>query len=107
MCLGVPGKVTSIRDDRGTKMATVDFGGVTKEICLAYVPEARIGDYTIIHAGFAITLLDEASALETLTLMREVGLLDDEFGLDASMLAQVDTRSPPAPDAGPSPGGPR
>jgi hydrogenase expression/formation protein HypC len=106
MCLGVPGKVTSIRDDRGTKMATVDFGGVTKEICLAYVPEARIGDYTIIHAGFAITLLDEASALETLTLMREVGLLDDEFGLDASMLAQVDTGPPSAPDADPSPGGP-
>ncbi len=94
MCLGVPGKVTSIRDDRGTKMATVDFGGVTKEICLAYVPEARIGDYTIIHAGFAITLLDEASALETLTLMREVGLLDDEFGLDASMRHPPSRRSP-------------
>jgi hydrogenase expression/formation protein HypC len=103
MCLGVPGKVTAIREDRGTKMATVDFGGVTKEICLAYVPEARIGDYTIIHAGFAITLLDEASALETLAMMREVGLLDDEFGLDASMLAQVDTV--PRPDTGLSPGG--
>jgi hydrogenase expression/formation protein HypC len=96
MCLGVPGKVTAIRDDRGTKMATVDFGGVTKEICLAYVPDARIGDYTIIHAGFAITLLDEDSALETLAMMRDVGLLDDEYGLDASMLAHVDT-GPPAP----------
>ena len=104
MCLGVPGKVTSIRDDRGTKMATVDFGGVTKEICLAYVPAAQVGDYTIIHAGFAITVLDEASALETLTMMREVGLLDDEFGLDASMLAQVDTGPPDPPDAV-SPGG--
>jgi hydrogenase expression/formation protein HypC len=98
MCLGVPGKVTDIRDDRGTKMATVDFGGVTKEICLAYVPEAEIGQYTIVHAGFAITLLDEASALETLAMMREVGLLDDELGLDDSMLAQVDT----GPDGGPS-----
>jgi len=98
MCLGVPGKVTHIRDDRGTKMATVDFGGVTKEICLAYVPEAEIGQYTIVHAGFAITLLDEASALETLAMMREVGLLDDELGLDDSMLAQVDT----GPDGGPS-----
>ena len=98
MCLGVPGKVTDIRDDRGTKMATVDFGGVTKEICLAYVPEAEVGQYTIVHAGFAITLLDEASALETLAMMREVGLLDDELGLDDSMLAQVDT----GPDGGPS-----
>jgi hydrogenase expression/formation protein HypC len=94
MCLGVPGRVTSIRDDRGTKMATVDFGGVTKEICLAYSPEAQVGDYTIIHAGFAIAVLDEASALETLAMMHEVGLLDDEFGLDA-------------PDASPPPDGPR
>ncbi len=91
MCLGVPGKVTDIRDDRGTRMATVDFGGVTKEVCLAYVPDATVGDYTIIHAGFAITLLDEASALETLTMMRDVGLLDDELGLDDSMLVQLDT----------------
>ena len=104
MCLGVPGKVIFIREDRGTKMATVDFGGVTKEICLAYVPEAQVGDYTIIHAGFAITVLDEASALETLTMMREVGLLGDEFGLDASMLAQVDTGPPDPPDPV-SPGG--
>ena len=102
MCLGVPGKVTDIRDDRGTRMATVDFGGVTKEICLAYVPDAAVGDYTIIHAGFAISLLDEESALETLAMMREVGLLDDELGLDDSMLAQVDTstpRSSPRPGA--------
>ncbi len=102
MCLGVPGKVTDIRDDRGTRMATVDFGGVTKEICLAYVPDAAVGDYTIIHAGFAISLLDEESALETLAMMREVGLLDDELGLDDSMLAQVDTstpRSSPPPGA--------
>jgi len=96
MCLGVPGRVTDIREDRGTKMATVDFGGITKEICLAYVPEARIGDYTIIHAGFAITLLDEVSALETLAMMRDVGLLDDEFGADSSMLAPLDSAPPDA-----------
>ncbi len=95
MCLGVPGKVTDIRDDRGTKMATVDFGGVTKDICLAYVPEAEVGDYTIIHAGFAITLLDEASALETLRMMREVGLLDDELGVNDSMMARVDPETTP------------
>jgi hydrogenase expression/formation protein HypC len=93
MCLGVPGQIREIRDERGTRMATVDFGGVTKSICLAYVPDAEVGDYTIVHAGFAITRLDEESAQETLRLMRESGLLDDELGtLDDSMLARVDTQ---------------
>lgn len=80
MCLGVPGRIRDVRDDRGTRMATVDFGGVTKSICLAYVPDAEVGDYAIVHAGFAIARLDEASALETLALMRAAGLLDDERG---------------------------
>jgi hydrogenase expression/formation protein HypC len=66
MCLGVPGKVVEIRDERGTRMAKVDFGGVVKDVCLAYVPELGVGDYTIVHVGFALTKLDEASALETL-----------------------------------------
>jgi hydrogenase expression/formation protein HypC len=80
MCLGVPGKVTDVRDQSGTRMATVDFGGVTKEVCLAYVPEVGVGDYTIVHAGFAITKLDETSALETLRMFEELGILDDELG---------------------------
>ena len=80
MCLGIPGQVKEVREERGTRMATVDFGGVTKDICLAYVPEVQTGDYTIVHAGFAITRLDEASALETLQLMREAGILGDEIG---------------------------
>ena len=96
MCLGIPGQIREIRDERGTRMATVDFGGVTKTICLVYVPDAEVGDYTIVHAGFAITRLDEESANDTLRLMREAGLLDDELGaLDDSMLARVD-RSPSA-----------
>ncbi len=80
MCLGVPGQVMAVREERGTRMATVDFGGATKDICLVYVPEVVVGDYTIVHAGFAITRLDEASARETLRLMREAGILDDELG---------------------------
>ena len=80
MCLGVPGRICEVRDERGTRMATVDFGGATKAVCLAYVPEAEVGQYAIVHAGFAITLLDEESANETLALMREAGMLDDEFG---------------------------
>jgi hydrogenase expression/formation protein HypC len=61
------------------RMATVDFGGIRKEVCLAYVPEVEVGDYTIVHVGFALTKLDEAAALETLELMRSVGLLEQEF----------------------------
>lgn len=77
MCLGVPGRVVEVHDDRGTQMATVDFGGVTRDICLAYVPEAQVDDWTIVHAGFAITLLDEAAARETLALMAEMGIVDE------------------------------
>jgi hydrogenase expression/formation protein HypC len=77
MCLGVPGKVLSVTDTGMTRMAMVDFGGVVKEVCLAYVPDVGIGDYTIVHVGFAITKLDEASALETLSLFRETGILDE------------------------------
>ncbi len=80
MCLGVPGKVVDIRSEAGTRMATVDFGGVSKTVCLAYVPEVTVGDYTIVHAGFAITKLDEASALETLALFDEMGLLEELSG---------------------------
>ena len=81
MCLGVPGRIEEIWEANGTRMATVDFGGVRKEVCLAYVPEVAVGDYTIVHVGFALTKLDEKSALETLELFRSVGLLDDELGI--------------------------
>ena len=73
MCLGIPGRVVSIRDEHATRMATVDFGGVTKSVCLAYVPHVAVGDYTIVHAGFAIAKLDEGSALQTLALFNELG----------------------------------
>ncbi len=80
MCLGIPGRITEIWDDRGTRMATVDFGGVTRTACLAYLPGATVGNYTIIHAGFALTVIDEAAAHRTLATFRELGLLDDELG---------------------------
>ncbi len=81
MCLGVPGKVLEIYNDHDTLMGKVDFGGIIKEVCLAYVPEIQVGEYTIVHVGFAITRLDEQSAQETLALIRETGILDEEFGL--------------------------
>ncbi len=80
MCLAVPGRVLATWDKDGTPMATVDFGGVTKEVCLAYVPDTVVGDYAIVHVGFALQRLDEESALETLALFRQMGELDAEFG---------------------------
>ncbi|MFI5260164.1 MAG: HypC/HybG/HupF family hydrogenase formation chaperone [Candidatus Limnocylindrales bacterium] len=72
MCLGIPGKVVEINEDGPLRMARVDFGGVRQEACLAYVPEVRIGDYVIIHVGFAISQLDEDEALRTLELLRMI-----------------------------------
>jgi hydrogenase expression/formation protein HypC len=80
MCLGIPGKVIEIFQCDGMLMGKVDFGGLVKEVCLAYVPEIVVGDYAIIHVGFAITQLDEESAQETLALLRQIGSLDEEFG---------------------------
>ena len=74
-------RVEEIWEQDGTRMATVDFGGVRKEDCLAYLPDIVIGDYTIVHVGFALTKLDEKSALETLELFKSVGLLDEELGV--------------------------
>lgn len=100
MCLGVPGRVDTVWEVHGMRMAMVDFGGIRKEVCLAYVPEVEVGDYTIVHVGFALTKLDEASALETLELMRGVGLLEQELGPRAEA-APGDER---APGAAPEPG---
>ena len=61
-------------------MGRVDFGGLTREVCLAYVPEAQVGDYVIVHVGFAISQIDEAEAQETLRLMMEAGILQQETG---------------------------
>ena len=78
MCLGVPGRITETFDKNGLTMARVDFGGVKREVCLDYVPEARVGDYCIVHVGFAISLLSEAEASETLALLQEITDLEQE-----------------------------
>ena len=78
MCLGVPGKILKIHDRDGLRMADVDFGGVQREVCLDYVPEAKIGDYCLVHVGFALNLLSETEALETLSLLSEIARLDQE-----------------------------
>lgn len=81
MCLGVPGKIVDIYEKDGLQMGKIDFGGgVLRETCLAYVPEAVVGDYTIIHVGFALNILSEEDALETLALLSEIADLSEELG---------------------------
>jgi hydrogenase expression/formation protein HypC len=79
MCLAVPGRVEAIYEEQGTRMGRVDFGGVVKEVCLACLPQIAVGDYTIVHVGFAISKIDEASAKETLKTFEELGLLEEEL----------------------------
>jgi hydrogenase expression/formation protein HypC len=79
MCLGIPGKVLEMYEANGMQMGKVDFGGVVKEACLAYLPEIKVGDYTIVHVGFGISIVDEEEAHETLKLLRELDMLADEI----------------------------
>jgi len=82
MCLGIPGRIIDIRGDRGLPMGTVDFGGVRREVCLAYVAdEVQPGDYVVVHVGFAITRVDGAEATRTYEMLREMSLLDAELGV--------------------------
>ena len=78
MCLGVPGRVVEVHDDRGLAMGVVDFGGVRREVCLAYIAdEVRPGDYALVHVGFAISRIDEAEARRTFEALREMSQLDE------------------------------
>jgi hydrogenase expression/formation protein HypC len=79
MCLGIPGKVTTLYEANGMKMGKIDFGGVIKEACLEYLPDIQIGDYTIVHVGFGISQLNEEEAQETLQILREMDMLADEL----------------------------
>jgi hydrogenase expression/formation protein HypC len=75
MCLAVPGKILSIEGEDFARTARVSFGGIVKEVSLAYVPEAAVGDYAIVHVGFAISLLDEQEALRTFDYLKQIGEL--------------------------------
>ncbi|BBX19763.1 HypC/HybG/HupF family hydrogenase formation chaperone [Mycolicibacterium duvalii] len=96
MCLGIPGQVIDVWDDAGTLMSTVDFGGTTKTVCLAYLPDLQIGEYAIVHAGFAITRLDEESANRTLQEFKNLGVLDEELAGTAGQPATAghDSKEP-------------
>ena len=72
MCLAVPGKIVEIHEQDGLRMAKVDYGGIFRETCLDFVPEAKVGDYCVIHVGFAISLMNEKEAQETLALLKDI-----------------------------------
>ena len=78
MCLGIPAKVIELYETRGMKMAKVDFGGVLKEACMEYLPEVKLGDYTLVHVGFGLSIIDEQEALETMDLLKQIEAMGAE-----------------------------
>ena len=89
MCLGIPGKITKIYTCDGLRMGVVDFEGVTREVCLDFTPEAEVGSYTVIHVGFAISLLSEEEAQLTLATLREISDIGEELGVEPMSGASV------------------
>jgi len=88
VCLGIPGKVIEVTGEGVTRTGRVDFDGIVKDVNLAYVPEVQVGDYTIVHVGFAIAQLDEAAAMETLQLLQQLDAVDTELDPDAALAAE-------------------
>jgi hydrogenase expression/formation protein HypC len=77
MCLGIPGRLTEVYQRDGLVMGKVEFGGILKETCLSYTPEAQVGDYVLVHVGFAISRIDEAEAQEIFSYLEAIGEMDD------------------------------
>ena len=80
MCLGIPGKIVEVYTANDLTMGKIDFGGVVREACLVYIPDAKVGDYTLVHVGFALNLISEQEAQETLELLREISEIEEELG---------------------------
>ena len=90
MCLAIPGRIVEFHENHGVRMSKVDFGGITREACLEYVPDAKLGDYVLVHVGFAISKVDEEEAARTYRHLEELGQLSEVDSAD------IDT----APEAG-------
>ena len=102
MCLAIPGKIASINgDDPLMRTGKVDFGGILKEVSLAYVPEAVVGDYVIVHVGFALSRVDEAEAQQVFAYLREMQELTELEDSRADVSSATPGPSPPAPAAAP------
>ena len=91
MCLAIPGKVEEILTEGDLRVGWVDFGGVRKKVCLDYVPEVVVGDYTIVHVGFALSKIDEETAEQTLAEFRKMGILDEELESEEEAFARAAT----------------
>jgi hydrogenase expression/formation protein HypC len=99
MCLAIPGKVEEITSDGMIRVGRVNFGGVVKNVCLDYVPEVQVGDYTIVHVGFAISKIDEPTAEQTLADFRALGVLDEELAGEEEAFARAAAKpQSPCPD---------
>lgn len=95
MCLGIPGRIVELRDDTGFPMGMVDFGGVKRDVCLAYVQhDVSVGDYVIVHVGFAISKVDEAEAHRTFEVLRELSQLDELEWMAEVAEASLSGRAP-------------
>jgi hydrogenase expression/formation protein HypC len=96
MCLAIPGRVEEINDENGIRIGRMNFGGVVKRVCLDYVPELTVGDYAIVHVGFALSKIDEKTAEQTLADFRAMGVLEEELATEEEAFARAasDTRSP-------------
>lgn len=100
MCLGIPGRIVEMSDDAGLPMGVVDFGGVRREVCLAYVAdEISVGDYAIVHVGFAISRVDEEEAKRTYEVLREMGELEELEWIRQMADAAASVEAPP-PEGG-------
>ena len=92
MCLAIPGKVEEVSTENGLRVGRVNFGGVVKRVCLDYVPEVEVGDYAIVHVGFAISKIDQKTAEETLETFRQMGVLNEELAGEAEQFARAEKR---------------
>ena len=102
MCLAIPGKVESIATEGGLRVGRVNFGGVVKRVCLDYVPEVEVGDYTIVHVGFALSKIDRESAEKTLAVFAQMGMLEEELAGEEEHFARAAVPSSPCPDCHPT-----
>jgi hydrogenase expression/formation protein HypC len=93
MCLAIPGKVLNTYDQRGLRMAKVQFGGIVREACLEYVPETQVGEYVLVHVGFAISRVDEAEAKRTYQALKD---LDQLTELESPVVEETSETDKPA-----------
>jgi hydrogenase expression/formation protein HypC len=84
MCLAIPGRLVQIEEKDGIRSGRVQFGGITRQACLDFVPEAKVGDYVVVHVGFAISLVDKDEAERTYALLESMGVLDDELATEGA-----------------------